>query len=457
MLARDNAPASASALSNDGSNKLVRLLRKRLRQFALAAAALLVVLGVAAGGVAIWRLTSLNGLPDIGDPFDASAFRAIRMPDEQNAFTYYRRAQEALSPFPELPRAVIAGAASVPWSKADPKLREWVAANGAALRWLLMGADQADGIFVPGAHHDAGRDDTIRVYLTWLAFLEGGRREQAGDMTGAWTHYRSVLRMTSHLSRRVNFRERFSTNAKMDGLRKRLQSWAADPRTTIPQLRRALDELVEKGVAFEPDSFSLKRDYLEIMQLLDDPNGYLEHGQGDDLLYRFGDMQLPPDLAARVYAARRFLIREPDRSRRVLRLVFANWLAQSVIPPEQRPKPAVKVLTQVLVEKVALPIYPVSPEAPAGARVRSPREIGEWLVSTHDARRVLGSPLRAYPRLEERRTYRSLVVLLANELYRRERGAYPPSDLALVGTYLKRLPDDPSDEWGDGTTPTVSD
>ena len=174
----------------------------------------------------------------------------------------------------------------------------------------------------------------------------------------------------------MNFRERFSTNAKMDGLRKRLQSWAADPRTTIPQLRRALDELVEKGVAFEPDSFSLKRDYLEIMQLLDDPNGYLEHGQGDDLLYRFGDMQLPPDLAARVYAARRFLIREPDRSRRVLRLVFANWLAQSVIPPEQRPKPAVKVLTQVLVEKVALPIYPVSPEVPAGARVRSPRNRG---------------------------------------------------------------------------------
>lgn len=95
MLARDNAPASASALSNDGSNKLVRLLRKRLRQFALAAAALLVVLGVAAGGVAIWWLTSLNGLPDIGDPFDASAFRAIRMPDEQNAFTYYRRAGSA--------------------------------------------------------------------------------------------------------------------------------------------------------------------------------------------------------------------------------------------------------------------------------------------------------------------------------------------------------------------------
>jgi len=279
MLARDNAAASASALSNDGSSKLIRLLRKRLRQLALAAAVLVFVLAVAAGGVAVWWLTSLNGLPDIGDPFDVSAFRAIRIPDEQ----------------------------------------------------------------------------------------------------------------------------------------------------------------------------------LEIMQLLDDPNGYLQHGQGLDLLYRFGDMQLPPDAAARVYAVRRFLIREPERSRRVLRLVFANWLAQSEIPPERWPKPAVKVLVPVLNEKVGVPLYPVGPEAADGARVRSPRQIGEWLVATHDGRRVLGSPLRAPVRLEERRTYRDLVILLASELYRRERGGEAATDEALVGTYLKRLPADPSDELGDGTIPTISD
>jgi hypothetical protein len=123
MVARETplAGASATTLSNDGSSKLLGLVRRRLRQLGLAAAGLSVVLIFALGGGAIWWLTSLNGLPDIGDPFDLSSFRVIGIPDEKNAFTYYRRAQDALTPFPTLPRAVTAGAASVAWSPADPE------------------------------------------------------------------------------------------------------------------------------------------------------------------------------------------------------------------------------------------------------------------------------------------------------------------------------------------------
>jgi hypothetical protein len=49
-----------------------------------------------------------------------------------------------------------------------------------------------------------------------------------------------------------------------------------------------------------------------------------------------------------------------------------------------------------------------------------------------------------------------LVVLLATELFHRERGAPPPSEEALVGTYLEDLPDDGSAELDDGTAPTVT-
>ena len=45
--------------------------------------------------------------------------------------------------------------------------------------------------------------------------------------------------------------------------------------------------------------------------------------------------------------------------------------------------------------------------------------------------------------------------MLATELYHRERGTLPPSDEALVGTYLKSLPDDGSADLADETTPTV--
>ncbi len=45
--------------------------------------------------------------------------------------------------------------------------------------------------------------------------------------------------------------------------------------------------------------------------------------------------------------------------------------------------------------------------------------------------------------------------MLATEIYHRERGALPPSEEALVGTYLKSLPDDGSGELADEMTPTV--
>jgi hypothetical protein len=45
--------------------------------------------------------------------------------------------------------------------------------------------------------------------------------------------------------------------------------------------------------------------------------------------------------------------------------------------------------------------------------------------------------------------------MLATEIFRRERGALTPTEDALIGTYLKSLPDDRSPDVDDGTAPTV--
>ncbi len=55
-------------------------------------------------------------------------------------------------------------------------------------------------------------------------------------------------------------------------------------------------------------------------------------------------MQLPPDMVGYLDAARRFLLREPERSRRVLRLLFANWLAHVETHGPRPRKPAVRAL-----------------------------------------------------------------------------------------------------------------
>jgi hypothetical protein len=114
--------------------------------------------------------------------------------------------------------------------------------------------------------------------------------------------------------------------------------------------------------------------------------------------------------------------------------------------------------------KCFIPVYPVGPEAPAGARALPPQVVAGWLVATLDARLhvVRGydewlPPVRPRDRrtFADRRAHRDLVILLATEIYRRERGAPPPTEYALVGTYLQGLPDDGSAELADGTTPTV--
>ena len=57
--------------------------------------------------------------------------------------------------------------------------------------------------------------------------------------------------------------------------------------------------------------------------------------------------------------------------------------------------------------------------------------------------------------ISERIRATALVVMLATEMYHRERGSLPHSEEALVGTYLKSLPDDGWAELDDGTVPTL--
>ena len=118
-------------------SKLAQLLRKRLRQLLRVAVVLAACLAVAATAFAIWWLNSLNGLPDIGDPFDVAAFRTFNLPDDQNAFTFFRRAWKAAEP--------------VPWefSEANLEFRAFVAANRPAVELILKGAEQGDGISGP--------------------------------------------------------------------------------------------------------------------------------------------------------------------------------------------------------------------------------------------------------------------------------------------------------------------
>jgi hypothetical protein len=110
-----------------------------------------------------------------------------------------------------------------------------------------------------------------------------------------------------------------------------------------------------------------------------------------------------------------------------------------------------------------VPLYPVGPEAPTGARALPSKELARWLIGTLDARLRIREDELPWPpnrirdtrAVVDRKAHRELVIMLATELYHRERGSLPSSEEALVGSYLKSLPDDRSPDVDDGTAPFV--
>ena len=200
-------------------------------------------------------------------------------------------------------------------------------------------------------------------------------------------------------------------------------------------LRQALDDVVACKSLARSDTDTLKSAYIEMERVLNDPKSPgldppMNTSRG---LWRYHEYRLTPAKLQEIWDTWRAWRRETERSRRVIRLLTANWLAHSDLPPGRRLKPDLNPALNV-------DIYQLGPEAPAKARVLSTEALGRWMDSSHDAQMLFNMLELNRMRAAETANYRDLVILLASELYRRERGTDPPTPEDLVGPYLKSLP-----------------
>ena len=316
-------PSQSSARSS--RSRLRAYLVRRTRQLGRLLTVLAIGLLFMAAVLEVWRGASLLGLPDVGDPFDVAAFRAFGIPPEKDAVVLFHQAQEKLSPMPKLSsdeRRLGPG----PWSKATPELRDWAAANHHALELFRDASDRPDGIVHRSFDRNSRRYFLNQLgALTWLALLEASRLEEQGEMEAAWNWYRAVFRMKVHAMRRGSIFQRLVADNSCKWLHKRVASWAADRRTAVPLLRRALEDIKSGEPKLEWDAFSLKVDYLDMMNELDREWGWVQQGEEEDQHVHIRGEELPPGLSWIPYAAKRYVWNEPERSRRVLRLAFANW------------------------------------------------------------------------------------------------------------------------------------
>ena len=141
------------------------------------------------------------------------------------------------------------------------------------------------------------------------------------------------------------------------------------------ELHTALDEVLKNEPSPDWDISAMKYAYIDVMREIERPLplSVLQVSEGE-WTFRLGDMALSPTMIESLEAVRCFFSREPERSRRVLRLLCAQYLAHleaRELPPR---KPAVWARLSYLIStnpvtkgKVRVPLYPVSAEALAGA------------------------------------------------------------------------------------------
>ncbi len=394
----------------------------------------------------LWWCVQLLGLADIGEPFDVRAFRSLAIPDDRNAFVLYRKAAGLLKSSGLSRRNLCPFNVQARWSQADPAFRDWLEAHREAMGLYREGSDRPDALdFGPPDSPESQRLRSALISFYFLALLEASRLEQLGDMAGAWSWYRAAIRATYHQGRHAPVWVRINAQNWHGFLRQRLDSWAADKRTTTANLRRAVDDLVACEAILPSDADTIKSEYPAMEKELEGPDnpGLGEPYSRLSAFFKSWEIRPTPEQLHTISEAWRTWRRESERSRRVLRLTVANWIAYYELPRKRRPNPSNGVRGPV-------PFYELGPEAPATARAVSPAELSRWLASTIDADVLLRNRgflqgLRIVKH-HDRANHQALVILVASELYRRERGTDPPSDEALVGTYLEELPDDGSDD-----------
>jgi hypothetical protein len=403
-----------------------------------ACTSILVTLGIVFG----LKATSLNGLPDVGEPFEIEAF-CRPIPDETNAFVLYKEAFEKLAKEPQSP----GGVWIADWGSAGLGQRRWLEESREALRLWKLGTARPDALYVPP------RTLNVMTLLPViqgmrsfgrLAILEGTRLEAEGDLTGALGWYLAVLRSSKHCGRRGVAIERLVGIAVGSMAVTRLSALASDPRIDAATLRRALDAVVEADAMTPPLSDSFKCEYIAFLNTIAHPVF-----EDPAKLAALSGAKVPWNWASSgagqaCFRAERSMKREPERSRRVFRLIVANWLAYCDRPTSSRPPLAILALPanpKSPTPPAALNLFVPEATAPDSVKALLPDDLAGWFRSTIYAEILspnFGGIDGAFKR--ERAACASLQIALANELYKKENGQYPEKVDALVGRYLKALP-----------------
>jgi hypothetical protein len=392
-----------------------------------------------------WRELHLWRLPNLREPFDEAKYGTVEVADSDNAMPLYKEAAGLLKPEPaEVKRLYFKGWTFNDWAKLDPAVQHWVEENRPALVPWLQATERSDALIVqPNQMRITTNLEPVQSIRTLarLALFEGARRRESGDLEGAWVYYRGVLRSSRHVGRNGLLIQRLSGSGVLKTCLSYANQWIDSPATTSALLKWAIRDVEACRLMTPPISEMIRIEYFSTKDALSHPEKWIEYGVDHPQEYNTNwYIHLPGATRART-----FLLREPERSHRVNRLVTAGLLAQCERPRWARPKMSSNNFS----------IFEIDPKTPRAVASISPEALAGW--AEHSAYAGLVSSYNNFiPRLEaEPAVFDEILLRMAERAYQIEHGKPAKTYADLLGAYLKELPEgiEPVDPIGAPNTP----
>jgi hypothetical protein len=408
------------------------------RRLALALAYSLVVLVV---GVLFWRQSRLAGLPNVAIPFDPQPLLSLAVPDDRNAFVLYRQARLKLKRDQTIERRIFG--MPYAWPAKDEAALAFLKSNDEAVELWKEASDRPDALPCPvaelGPETGLPEHNVLRPFF-WHAMTRASREEARGDVAAAWVWYRALIRSSRHAARHAPWIGRVLGRSHDTSVLIKIAAWSADPRVEAPLLGAALKDVLDANAMTPPDREAIELAYIEAMKTFQNQDQIArllmtdrwDMGEVDKTAWQ---SHLPA-----LRRIRWFLANEPERSRRVARLCFANWFEHFDDPPSRRPR---LVGTTTMSSLVFDAWFSSPPEARAIAPARLASELESAILTKTLSLDQLGRLRQGIDRDHAQRA--AMVLTLARQLHAREHGgSLPKTDEELVGTYLDRMPHDPT-------------
>ncbi len=379
------------------------------------------------------RYELLSEIPDVGFPFDPAILDGYDVPDDQNAYTYYRRASNLFRRVPESLQEAgydsewqfeedLRSAVRRGWHTANEAIRDHLEVNRPAFEEWRRGATLREA-----RYHDPRTieyvttlqvDDDLRRLL-YFAVLEVSRLSELGEHDRALELLVAGFRSSRHPGRYGSMMSRIVGINIFQNFRDATLRWASYPDVTSEQLRRAAQEIAATLEMTPPIIEPMLTEYLifqkTLRQLFEaefEMQGVERKNMLDDIAWYFRG--------------------EPEASRRLADHFFVHLANYYTNEYEQACKPCREFAHA---ETILLP---------SGQTTLEMETMGE-LFDRSNFLRLLAPNVQMFFTgcVNELVDYRCLGIALALQEHHRIHGRFPDALDPLVPEFLPEIPCDP--------------